>query len=59
MTSRYRHRRTSNPATAFPATIEPGEIATNTANRQLALGDANAGSLGAPLLLLEIGRAHV
>jgi len=54
MPSQYRHRRSSNPANAFPSPLEPGEIAVNTANRQLALGDANAGSLGAVLPLLAI-----
>lgn len=44
MTSRYRHRRSSNPATAFPAPLEPGEIAVNTANRQIAAGDVADGS---------------
>ena len=53
MTSQYRHRRTSLPATAFP-TLEPGEIATNTANRQIAVGDAASGTLGAPLNLIAI-----
>lgn len=53
MTSQYRHRRTSSPTTAFPATIEPGEIAVNTANRQIAVGDAQSGlPLGQPLQLI-------
>jgi hypothetical protein len=54
MTSQYRHRRTSDPTKAFPFPIEPGEIAVNTANRQLAVGDANSGSLGAPIPLLAL-----
>jgi len=54
MTSRYRHRRTSNPATAFPDPIEPGELAINTANRQLAVGDAESSTIGAPLALLAV-----
>jgi hypothetical protein len=54
MTSHYRHQRTSNPATPFPSPIEPGEIAVNTANRQIVVGDANAGSLGNPLMLLAV-----
>jgi hypothetical protein len=54
MPSQYRHRRTSSPSTPFPATLEPGEIAVNTANRQLALGDAAGGSIGTPLPLLTI-----
>ena len=52
MPSQYRHRRSSNPASAFPGAIEPGEIAVNTANRQLVVGDANASSLGTTLALL-------
>jgi hypothetical protein len=54
MTSQYRHRRSSNPSTAFPAPLEPGEIAVNTANRQLAVGDAASGTTGAPLALLPV-----
>src|SRR6185436_11928877 len=53
MTSQYRHRRTSNPATPAP-TLEPGEIAVNTANRQLHLGDGGSGTLGTPKPLLPI-----
>jgi len=53
MTSQYRHRRTSNPATPAP-TLEPGEIAVNTANRQLHLGDAASATLGTPKALLAI-----
>lgn len=52
MTSQYRHRRSSVPSTAFPATIEPGEIAVNTANRQIAVGDAASATLGQPVPLL-------
>jgi len=54
MTSQYRHRRTSTPSTAFPNPLEPGEIAVNTANRQLAVGDAQAGVVGQPLPLLAL-----
>jgi hypothetical protein len=54
MPSQYRHRRSSNPANAFPSPLEPGELAVNTANRQIALGDAAGGSVGAPLPLLAI-----
>jgi hypothetical protein len=54
MTSQYRHRRTSNPATAFPSPIEPGEITVNTANRQIAVGDAASGSIGTPLSLIAV-----
>jgi hypothetical protein len=54
MTSQYRHRRTSIPSTAFPSPLEPGEIAVNTANRQLAVGDAASATLGAPLALIAI-----
>ena len=53
MTSQYRHRRSSNPATAF-TTLEPGEIAVNTANRQIAVGDAASGAGGAPLPLIPL-----
>jgi len=49
MTKPYRHRRTANPANAFPTPLEPGEIAVNTANRQIAIGDANAATIGIPL----------
>src|SRR6188768_3972952 len=52
--TRYRHRRTSTPTTAFPSPIEPGEIAVNTANRQIAVGDADAAAIGAPLQLIAI-----
>jgi hypothetical protein len=54
MTSQYRHRRTSIPSTAFPSPLEPGEIAVNTANRQLAVGDAASTTLGAPLALIAV-----
>lgn len=54
MTSHYRHRRSAIAANAFPSTLEPGEIAVNTANRQIAAGDANSGSLGSPLVLLAV-----
>jgi hypothetical protein len=54
MASQYRHRRTSDPTRAFPATIEPGEIAVNTANRQIAVGDANASTTGVPEPLLPV-----
>ena len=54
MSQRYRHRRTFSPGTAFPSPLEPGEIAVNTANRQIAVGDAAAGTLGVPLPLLGV-----
>ena len=54
MGSQYRHRRTSDPTKAFPGAIEPGEIAVNTANRQIAVGDANSSSLGVPEPLLPV-----
>ena len=54
MTSQYRHRRTSNPATAFPNPLEPGEIAVNTANRQIAIGDAQSGVVGQPLPAIAV-----
>ena len=53
MTSQYRHRRFSAPDKVFTA-LEPGEIAVNTANRQLSVGDAASGSIGTPLTLLAI-----
>jgi hypothetical protein len=53
MTSQYRHRRTSVATVAFPV-IEPGEIAVNTANRQIAVGDAAGGTTGTPKLLIAI-----
>ena len=54
MTSQYRHRRTSNPATVFPNPLEPGEITVNTANRQIAVGDAASATLGSPKALIAI-----
>lgn len=53
MTSQYRHRRSSNPATAF-TTLEPGEIAVNTANRQIAVGDAASATVGTPEPLIGV-----
>src|SRR5262245_20206736 len=50
--SSYKHRRTTNPATAFPSSLADGEIAVNTANRQLAVGDPLAS--GAPLPLIAV-----
>jgi len=49
----YRHRRSANPANPFP-TLEPGELSVNTANRQLAVGDANVVGVGTPLPLIAI-----
>jgi hypothetical protein len=54
MTSRYRHRRTFDPAIAFPSPVEPGEIIVNTSNRQIAVGDASAGQLGVPKALIGV-----
>jgi hypothetical protein len=54
MTSQYRHRRSSDPTVAFPSTLEPGEIAVNTANRQIAVGDAASATLGTPEPLLGV-----
>ena len=56
MTSHYRHRRIFDPATAFPTPIEPGEIVVNSANRQIAVGDADPASPGAtkPLLAVRV-----
>ncbi|MEY9428144.1 hypothetical protein ABH975_003459 [Bradyrhizobium ottawaense] len=53
MGSQYRHRRTSDPTNAFPQ-LEPGEISVNTANRQLAVGDANGATIGAPIALISV-----
>src|SRR5262245_59653048 len=47
--STYKHRRSTNPGTAFPA-LQAGEIATNIPNRQLAVGDTS----GTALLLLAV-----
>jgi hypothetical protein len=52
--TQYRHRRSSIPATPFPTPIEPGEIAVNTSDRQIVVGDAAPGSSGAPLPLLAV-----
>jgi hypothetical protein len=54
MSSRYRHRRTFSPSTAFPSPVEPGEIIVNTSNRQLAVGDAASGTLGQPKQLIAV-----
>jgi microcystin-dependent protein len=54
MTSHYRHRRIYNPATVFPTPIEPGEIAVNTSNRQLAVGDADPASPGSMKPLIGV-----
>ena len=54
MTSHYRHRRIYNPATVFPTPIEPGEIAVNTSNRQLAVGDADPASPGSMKQLIGV-----
>lgn len=53
MTSQYRHRRSSVSSATFP-TLEPGEISVNTANRQIAVGDAAAGTTGQPKNLLAL-----
>jgi len=50
MTSHYRHRRDSNASAPFANPLEKGEIAVNTANRQLAVGDTS----GQPLALLAV-----
>ena len=54
MSSRYRHRRTFSPSTAFPSPVEPGELIVNTANRQLAVGDAATATLGVPKNLIAV-----
>jgi hypothetical protein len=51
--SSYKHRRTTNPATAFPA-LQDGEIAVNTANRQLAVGDPMAGGTAQPFIAVRV-----
>jgi len=48
-----RHLGTANPATPF-STIERRSIAVNTANRQIAVGDENAGTAGVPLSLIAV-----
>jgi len=50
MTSHYRHRRDNNPTVPFANPLEKGEIAVNTANRQVAVGDP----AGVPLALIAI-----
>jgi hypothetical protein len=50
MTSHYRHRRDSNAAAPFASPLEKGEIAVNTANRQVAVGDP----AGQPLALIAV-----
>jgi hypothetical protein len=52
--SRHRHRRTFDPAAAFPSPVEPGELIVNTSNRQLAVGDASAATLGVPKPLIGV-----
>jgi microcystin-dependent protein len=54
MTSHYRHRRIYNPAAGMPTPIEPGEIAVNTANRQLGVGDADPASSGSVKPLIAV-----
>ena len=49
MTSHIRHRRSYDPTVSFNL-LEPGELAPNTANRQLWLGDAN----GTPLPAIAV-----
>jgi hypothetical protein len=48
-----RHLGSANPATPF-ATIERRSIAVNTANRQIAVGDENAATVGTPLNLIAV-----
>jgi hypothetical protein len=43
MASHYRHRRSGSATTPFFGPMEGGEIAVNTANRQLAVGDVLSG----------------
>lgn len=51
MTSRYRHRRALDAVTVFPNPLEQGEIAVNTFNRQIVVGDESS---GAPIPLLAV-----
>lgn len=51
MTSHFRHRRDGNAAAAFATPLEKGEIAVNTANRQIAVGDVVDGQ---PLALIAV-----
>jgi hypothetical protein len=57
-TTRYMHRRSSDPFKAFPSIddepLNPGEIAVNTANLQIAVGDADPSSVGNALPLIGI-----
>ena len=49
-----RHRRNHDPVVTFPPTIEPGELAINTANRQITAGDSDPSSLGVPMAVLAV-----
>lgn len=51
---RVRQLRTSDPTKAFPSDMQPGQLAVNTANAQLAVGDANGANLGQPVKLIPI-----
>lgn len=53
MTIKYKHRGSATSNETFP-TLKPGEIAVNTATRQLAAGSLKAGSEGTPLDLLAV-----
>src|SRR4249919_1277506 len=52
--SQVRHRRLSDPAISFPSLINPGELAINTASRQLVAGDADPSASGVTLPLLGV-----
>ena len=52
--AKYRHFRAMDPAHPFPSPLEPGEIAVNTANMQIAVGDADITTEGVPLELIAV-----
>ena len=52
--AKYRHFRAMDPAHPFPSPLEPGEIAVNTANMQIAVGDADITTEGVPLQLIAV-----
>ena len=54
MSTTVQNLRTSDPAQGWPVTVPPGSLVVNTANRQLAVGDADSGALGTPLPLIAV-----
>lgn len=52
--AKYRHRRSLDSTHTWPSPLEPGELAVNTANLQLAVGDADIATPGVPLELLAV-----